>query len=143
MKYFYHPNGVFDISSLTFKPAAVFIKENLFKNLLPKLQNVLQQPGISKINQFLTDRIEKTTVKDDGEDEEEEKDSEKQHSSLSVDKQLLTRAKAARSVAGTTALVTLVYDNYLIVANVGDSRGVISNNKGNAIPFSLITNLNR
>ncbi|XP_076323703.1 uncharacterized protein LOC143232319 isoform X2 [Tachypleus tridentatus] len=144
-------------------PAAVFIKENLFKNLLPKLQNVLQQPGISKINQFLTDRIEKTTVKDDGEDEEEEKDSEKQHSSLpvstisvtslfthliteeilSVDKQLLTRAKAARSVAGTTALVTLVYDNYLIVANVGDSRGVISNNKGNAIPFSLITNLNR
>ncbi|XP_076323707.1 uncharacterized protein LOC143232320 isoform X2 [Tachypleus tridentatus] len=107
--------------SIIFEPAAEFVKENLFNNLPPKLQNVLQQPGISKINQFLTERIEKTTVKDDGEDKEEEKDSEKQHSSLpvstisvtslftrliteeilSVDKQLLTRAKAARSVAST------------------------------------------
>lgn len=39
--------------------------------------------------------------------------------------------------SGTTALVAIVYKNKLIVANVGDSRGVICDSKGNTIPLSF------
>lgn len=38
---------------------------------------------------------------------------------------------------GTTALIAVLEDNKLIVANVGDSRGVMCDNKGNAIPLSF------
>lgn len=38
---------------------------------------------------------------------------------------------------GTTALVAVTYKNELIVANVGDSRGVICDSKGNTIPLSF------
>lgn len=38
---------------------------------------------------------------------------------------------------GTTALIALLEDNKLIVANVGDSRGVMCDGKGNAIPLSF------
>ncbi|GFV14005.1 protein phosphatase 1L [Trichonephila clavipes] len=37
----------------------------------------------------------------------------------------------------TTALVAIVYKNLLIVANVGDSRGVICDSKGNTVPLSF------
>jgi len=40
-------------------------------------------------------------------------------------------------VLGTTALIALLEDNKLIVANVGDSRGVMCDEKGNAIPLSF------
>lgn len=41
------------------------------------------------------------------------------------------------SVLGTTALIAVLEDNKLIVANVGDSRGVMCDGKGNAIPLSF------
>ena len=38
---------------------------------------------------------------------------------------------------GTTALIALLRHNKLVVANVGDSRGVLCDQHGNAVPLSL------
>lgn len=38
---------------------------------------------------------------------------------------------------GTTALIALIEKNQLIVANVGDSRGVMCDSKGSVIPLSF------
>ncbi|XP_076658489.1 protein phosphatase 1L isoform X3 [Halictus rubicundus] len=56
---------------------------------------------------------------------------------LAVDQLLVKAAKKNRDVAGTTALIALLEGNKLIVANVGDSRGVMCDGKGNAIPLSF------
>ena len=40
------------------------------------------------------------------------------------------------SPSGTTCLVALLSDKELIVANVGDSRGVLCDKDGNAVPLS-------
>ncbi|XP_076635042.1 protein phosphatase 1L isoform X1 [Colletes latitarsis] len=56
---------------------------------------------------------------------------------LEVDRLLVKAAKKNMDVAGTTALIALLEDNKLIVANVGDSRGVMCDGKGNAIPLSF------
>jgi protein phosphatase 1L len=58
---------------------------------------------------------------------------------LETDKQLIIEAKKKSDVAGSTALIALriVEQNKLIVANVGDSRGVICDSKGSAIPLSF------
>lgn len=40
-------------------------------------------------------------------------------------------------ITGTTALIALLEGSQLIVANVGDSRGVMCDSKGNAIPLSF------
>jgi len=37
---------------------------------------------------------------------------------------------------GTTALIALLRHNELVVANVGDSRGVLCDQHGNAVPLS-------
>ncbi|XP_053977715.1 protein phosphatase 1L [Hylaeus anthracinus] len=56
---------------------------------------------------------------------------------LAADRLLVETAKKNMDVAGTTALIALLEDNKLIVANVGDSRGVMCDGKGNAIPLSF------
>lgn len=58
---------------------------------------------------------------------------------LENDKQLIIEAKKKSDLSGTTALIALriVEQNKLIVANVGDSRGVICDSKGSAIPLSF------
>ncbi|KAL2725289.1 protein phosphatase 1L [Vespula squamosa] len=56
---------------------------------------------------------------------------------LAVDRLLVKAAKKNMDVAGTTALIALLEDNKLVVANVGDSRGVMCDGKGNAIPLSF------
>ncbi|KAF7994515.1 hypothetical protein HCN44_003987 [Aphidius gifuensis] len=56
---------------------------------------------------------------------------------LAADRLLVEAAKKNMDVAGTTALIAIVENNKLIVANVGDSRGVMCDNKGNAIPLSF------
>lgn len=56
---------------------------------------------------------------------------------LAVDRLLVEAAKKNMDVAGTTALIALLEENKLIVANVGDSRGVMCDGKGNAIPLSF------
>lgn len=56
---------------------------------------------------------------------------------LAADRLLVEAAKRSFNVAGTTALLAILEDNQLIVANVGDSRGVMCDSKGNAIPVSF------
>lgn len=58
---------------------------------------------------------------------------------LEIDKQLMTEAKKNGDVAGSTALIAIRVAEYnkLIVANVGDSRGVICDSRGSAIPLSF------
>lgn len=56
---------------------------------------------------------------------------------LAADEKLLEVAKKSMDVAGTTALIAILEGAKLIVANVGDSRGVMCDGKGNAIPLSF------
>uniref|UniRef100_A0A1L8DJT2 Putative serine/threonine protein phosphatase n=2 Tax=Nyssomyia neivai TaxID=330878 RepID=A0A1L8DJT2_9DIPT len=56
---------------------------------------------------------------------------------LVADYDLLQLAKKSRNVAGTTALIAVLDGKKLVVANVGDSRGVMCDSKGNAIPLSF------
>ncbi|XP_049959711.1 protein phosphatase 1L [Schistocerca serialis cubense] len=56
---------------------------------------------------------------------------------LAADHLLVEAAKKSLDVAGTTALIALLEGNQLVVANVGDSRGVMCDSRGNAIPLSF------
>jgi protein phosphatase 1L len=56
---------------------------------------------------------------------------------LAADYDLVEKAKKESNVAGTTALIAIIYRNQLIVGNVGDSRGVMCDSKNNAIPLSF------
>lgn len=56
---------------------------------------------------------------------------------LAADYDLVEMAKRVSNFAGTTALITVMHHTKLIVANVGDSRGVMCDYKGNAIPLSF------
>lgn len=56
---------------------------------------------------------------------------------LAADRLLVEAAKKSLNVAGTTALIAIMENNHLIVANVGDSRGVMCDSRGNAIPVSF------
>jgi len=56
---------------------------------------------------------------------------------LYADHKLVEKAKKAVNVAGTTALIAIMQGTKLTVANVGDSRGVMCDYKGNAIPLSF------
>lgn len=54
-----------------------------------------------------------------------------------ADHKLVEKAKKQTNVAGTTALIAVLEGSKLTVANVGDSRGVMCDAKGNAIPLSF------
>uniref|UniRef100_A0A182P4N3 PPM-type phosphatase domain-containing protein n=1 Tax=Anopheles epiroticus TaxID=199890 RepID=A0A182P4N3_9DIPT len=56
---------------------------------------------------------------------------------LAADYDLVEAAKKMSDFAGTTALIAVIHRTKLIVANVGDSRGVMCDFKGNAIPLSF------
>uniref|UniRef100_A0A182MMC8 PPM-type phosphatase domain-containing protein n=1 Tax=Anopheles culicifacies TaxID=139723 RepID=A0A182MMC8_9DIPT len=56
---------------------------------------------------------------------------------LAADYDLVEAAKKLSDFAGTTALIAVIHRSKLIVANVGDSRGVMCDYKGNAIPLSF------
>ncbi|KAL1458076.1 hypothetical protein WDU94_008251 [Cyamophila willieti] len=56
---------------------------------------------------------------------------------LLVDQRIVETAKKTYDVAGSTALIAVLEGTRLIVANVGDSRGVMCDSKGNAIPLSF------
>ncbi|CAH0393080.1 unnamed protein product [Bemisia tabaci] len=52
-------------------------------------------------------------------------------------------SKAAKEDSGTTALIAILEGSQLIVANVGDSRGVMCDATGNAVPLSFDHKPNR
>lgn len=56
---------------------------------------------------------------------------------LAADQLLVETAKKSMDVAGTTALIAVLEGSNLFVANVGDSRGVMCDSRGNAIPLSF------
>lgn len=56
---------------------------------------------------------------------------------LSFDYKLVETAKKNMIIAGSTAIIAIIADTRLIVANVGDSRGVMCDGKGNTIPLSF------
>lgn len=56
---------------------------------------------------------------------------------LAADRSLIETAKKTMDVAGTTALIAILEGSKLVVANVGDSRGVMCDSKGNVIPLSF------
>ncbi|CAG0895549.1 unnamed protein product [Darwinula stevensoni] len=56
---------------------------------------------------------------------------------LDVDSDVIKRGKAVSSFSGSTALVAVSWKGrHLVVANVGDSRGVMCDSKGSAVPLS-------
>ncbi|KAI6063240.1 Protein phosphatase 1L [Aix galericulata] len=55
---------------------------------------------------------------------------------LSIDREMLEKLTVSYDEAGTTCLIALLSDKELTVANVGDSRGVLCDKDGNAIPLS-------
>uniref|UniRef100_A0A3Q3LVH8 Protein phosphatase 1L n=1 Tax=Mastacembelus armatus TaxID=205130 RepID=A0A3Q3LVH8_9TELE len=55
---------------------------------------------------------------------------------LTLDREMLDKLSATYNEAGTTCLVALLSDKELTVANVGDSRGVLCDKDGNAVPLS-------
>lgn len=58
---------------------------------------------------------------------------------LKLDSILCDRLKKSSDIAGTTALIALrfVNTNELIIANIGDSRGVLCDSKGTTVPLSI------
>lgn len=56
---------------------------------------------------------------------------------LYADYNLVEKAKKQSNFAGSTALIALMEGSKLFVANVGDSRGVMCDSRGNAIPLSF------
>uniref|UniRef100_A0A672FNJ7 Protein phosphatase 1L n=1 Tax=Salarias fasciatus TaxID=181472 RepID=A0A672FNJ7_SALFA len=55
---------------------------------------------------------------------------------LTLDREMLDMLSTTYNEAGTTCLVALLSDQELTVANVGDSRGVLCDKDGNAVPLS-------
>uniref|UniRef100_A0A672Q5D0 Protein phosphatase 1L-like n=1 Tax=Sinocyclocheilus grahami TaxID=75366 RepID=A0A672Q5D0_SINGR len=55
---------------------------------------------------------------------------------LNMDKEILEKLSASYDEAGTTCLVALLSEKELTVANVGDSRAVLCDKDGNAVPLS-------
>ncbi|KAL8598906.1 hypothetical protein ACOMHN_015485 [Nucella lapillus] len=107
--------GVFDGHGGEF--AADFVEKTLLKSLMVRLLQ-WQQSGVGGqegAGRLLTDQI------------------------LEVDRQLLKLARATSPVeiSGTTALVALVQNSTLTVANTGDSRGVICDRHGKVTPLSF------
>ncbi|XP_053957303.1 protein phosphatase 1L isoform X1 [Anastrepha ludens] len=56
---------------------------------------------------------------------------------LAADYKLVEAAKKTTNIAGTTALIAVIEGSKLTVANVGDSRGVMCDSRGIAIPLSF------
>lgn len=120
-----HLYGVFDGHGG--EVASEYAEQHLFSSLMPKLveavQRQRQQSGasgggtvpqlLSEFSQLLTDEI------------------------LQLDTDLLAILKGRHDLSGSTLLVALVHDHHLLVANVGDSRGVLADRRGQALPLSF------
>ncbi|CAH1780661.1 unnamed protein product [Owenia fusiformis] len=103
--------GIFDGHGGEF--AADFTEKTLFKTIMVRLLKAALAGSTEDLSALLTEEF------------------------LYVDKQLLAIEKATNEVSGTTALIAMVKDNILTVANVGDSRGVLCDCNGKAVALSI------
>ena len=55
---------------------------------------------------------------------------------LDIDEKLMEKTKKMNVVCGTTAVIAVIFENKLIIINIGDSRAVMSNSCGKAVPLS-------
>lgn len=107
----------------SFQTASTYAQENLlnaFKKSFDQLiiddnLNQCKELNVKTISRILTEQI------------------------LKLDSKLCDRLKNSGDIAGTTALIALriVHSNQLIIANIGDSRGVLCDSKGNTIALSF------
>lgn len=56
---------------------------------------------------------------------------------LAADYKLVAKAKKAFNIAGTSALMTIIHNQYLAMVNVGNLQGVIFGHKEGAISLSF------
>ncbi|XP_033761167.1 protein phosphatase 1L-like isoform X1 [Pecten maximus] len=102
--------GVFDGHGGEF--AADFAEKTLFKSIMIRLLKASLDEQTENFTSMLTQEM------------------------LNVDNQLLDIARSNMDISGSTALVALVKDGKLTVANIGDSRGVLCDKEGRSIPLS-------
>lgn len=103
--------GIFDGHGGEF--AADYSEKTLFKIIMVRLLKAALAEEVEDLSMMLTEEI------------------------LNVDQQLLQVEKVTGEVSGTTVLVALLRDNHLVVANVGDSRGVLCDRDGKVQPLSF------
>ncbi|KAL3847391.1 hypothetical protein ACJMK2_018306 [Sinanodonta woodiana] len=104
--------GIFDGHGGEF--AAEFVEKTIFKELMVRLLRPSTEDNTSdNLTQILAQEV------------------------LSVDSRLLDIERSSFDISGTTALIAIVRDRILTVANVGDSRGVICDKEGKTIPLSF------
>ncbi|XP_074657767.1 protein phosphatase 1L-like [Tubulanus polymorphus] len=103
--------GIFDGHGGQF--AADFVEKTLFKTIMVRLLKSALNGGPDNFSKLLTDEI------------------------LYVDKQLLSVEKLTNEASGTTALVMLLRNGILTVANVGDSRAVLYTDDDKLMPLSF------
>ncbi|OQR67948.1 protein phosphatase 1L-like [Tropilaelaps mercedesae] len=95
------------------KAAAEYAEKHLFSAVLERLRHHSGEVDISTMQDILRQEI------------------------LRVDEEFVKESKKTRDVSGTTCLVAAIIQETLIVANVGDSRGVMATEKGRAVPLSF------
>lgn len=114
-----HLYGIFDGHGG--EVASEFAEQRLFVSLMPRLVEAVERHGpsepedhlLSEFGRLLTEEI------------------------LQLDSDLLAIVKARKDLSGSTLLVALVHGTRLVVANVGDSRGVLADCRGQAVPLSF------
>lgn len=113
-----HLYGVFDGHGG--EVASEFAEQRLFSSLMPRLVEAVERHGgqeeerlLAEFGRLLTQEI------------------------LRLDTDLLALVKPRRDLSGSTLLVALVHGRRLLVANVGDSRGVLADHRGQATPLSF------
>lgn len=100
--------------------ASEFAEQRLFSSLMPRLVEAVERHGGQEEERLLADFGRLLTQE-----------------ILRLDTDLLALVKPRRDLSGSTLLVALVHGRRLLVANVGDSRGVLADHRGQATPLSF------
>lgn len=103
--------GIFDGHGGDF--AADYVEKTLIKRMMIRLLKSSLNERKENVSQMITQEM------------------------LDVDSQLLQVTRSNMDISGTTAILALVQDGVITVANVGDSRGVLCDHSGKAIPVSF------